>query len=1022
MAYPEEFGEPCWTQEQVAKVVSHSVEARAQSAPHFLAAHSPFRRISDSKAGSRILSEDNVFQDIFSPGCGEVQAFVKGEPGTGKSHLIRWLKLRSDYAAKESEMGLPDFELILVPRGTGSLKDALQQIVAQLGKKFEKHLSRVRGAIEKLSVGTARATMLAELALEIDRRWSVERNRPPLPNALEHLGQALGAKGFGRWLLRDGAVVDQVIRRLTEESTVEERENFPAFAPADFKVPLTYLRPDENSRQVIEFANDLEEDLKLREKAAEVINVALQDAIRELTGLRGSNLLDIFSDIRRELHKQGKSLAIFIEDVSVTGLDQDVINAFEPRAGEDLCRMVAVLGITTFGWDRMPDNQRQRGTHIFQVGGDVVKQWASDEDEVAGFTARYLNAVRMSDQEALAVAKDRFSRDVRKSKCAECKFREPCHDAFGKVDLGGGVSIGMFPLTKHAPAAMLDKLVDVRDIHYKSQRGLLVHVLLPTLDQSYGALSNHEFPNALNYSVHGRSLPNWEGFTNNYCGGAKWDSESEKRLRFLAQFWATADNAEDLAAQLEPLLAPLGLPKFSQTPRPATPKPPKKETSPATEPKTTDDPKLLKLLENLDAWRGGKDLMQDSEFRNLLERFLKEAILWQDERNLPISERRLVDDSASPRIKGQLSKHPSHKFFVDFDRDTDTYELLRALVHFDRSGKGSWDFLHGELHKRNYSRWLRKHRQRVIDSLRPRPETLRIAAIECAIQILAVAATVRDHKSFDDPKDSIRRIFSPVWDELNRPTACSEDLGELIEDLTLRHDGLVKFLVQELGAGQGTAEPKDFIDPLPILRVLKDFDAHPQVSLPPVAIGESFWKPRFQAVSQVKGYGQLPTLIDSERAEIAKAINSAKAFLRERGYSDADVRSSLKACLEDFVALIDLQRGKQGKQGVLPSPHPPFDALWEAETIQENRTTWGAALKEAIDLSSKSPDRAILAFDSRSIAGLADAIGTIDSHLKRIEDDLKREEIALEKRGAASSKELLDELKRLGSLEEERGT
>ena len=275
----------------------------------------------------------------------------------------------------------------------------------------------------------------------------------PLPRGLTHLGQALRAKGFGRWLQRDDGVVDQVIRRLTEQSTVEQRESFPAFSPAEFDVPpkLICARTRIHSRLFV-FSDDLKEEAGLPEIAADALNKALKDAIRELTGLRGSNLLDIFIEIRRELRRQRKQLAIFIEDVSkVTGLDQDVVNAFEPRAGEHLCRMVAVLGITNNGWDRMPDNQRQRGTQVFEVGGNVVAQWATSAEEVARFTARYLNAVRLTDKEISVLATERFNGDIKRSKCDGCPHRLPCHGAFGKVELDPAVSpLGYF----HSPRTL----------------------------------------------------------------------------------------------------------------------------------------------------------------------------------------------------------------------------------------------------------------------------------------------------------------------------------------------------------------------------------------------------------------------------------------------------------------------------------------------------------------------------------------------------------------------------------------
>lgn len=1010
MKLPEEFGLPCWSQDQVAKVITQAVEAKSQSAPHFLAAHSPFRLISDSTVKGKTVAEEDVFHNIFSPGRGEVQAFIKGEPGTGKSHLIRWLKLRSDYAAKSQESELSRFKLVLVERGTGSLKDALQRIVAQLGPEFGRHLDRVRGAIDKLSLKTARATLRGELALEIDQRWSVERGRDPLHKSLAHLGQALNAKGFGRWMEREGGTIDRVVRRLCEQGNPEE--DFPTFAPSEFDVPDTHLRPGENSHEVMDFGKDLQEDDDRRKKAAEAMNVALADAIRELTGLRGSNLFEIFVDIRKELHKQDMDLAIFIEDVSVTGLDKDVVNAFEPRAGEGLCRMVAVLGITNMGWDAMPDNQRQRATHVYQVGDEMAKKWASDADEVARFTARYLNAARMSDSEVNAVAKERFSRDVRRSKCSDCSVREQCHAAFGKVELTGGVEIGMFPFTKQAPFALLERL---NNVDYRSQRYLLVHVLLPALDQSYGAFSEHAFPNALNFNVKPRALTNWDGFKNSYCGGPRWDADAERRLKFLAQFWAASDRAEDLATELKPMLQPFGLPPFSQEPRPQ-PKPAQQPKTPEGAEPAGEDQELQKQLQLIDTWWNGKDLAQDGKFRGLLERLLKESIAWEEQREVPISEKRLVDDTATPHIEGQTAKHPSHKFFIEFKRNKDTHALLVALVHFERA-KNSWEFEHGELHKRNVSSWLRKNHGAVVNAVKPKPSSLATAAVDCAAKALALEAMLRDRQPFDDNwVATLKRIFNPSWDGAAAPAVLSEEMSELVSDLPSKHDALARFLVQELGAGQGSVDPKDFINPLPILKAVESFRQQVGITPPPKAISESFWKPRFQTVSQLGAYGDLHDRLKKERRALLETMEEVKEFSGNCGIANKDVRQALKDALDQVVDLLELQKGRQAP---LPYPNQPFDELWDRRVIQKERASWIAAFKAAEELRANDSLLDLLAFDPNGVRMLAEALTIIWRYLELLEGELVRQEEALNRRGAASSGELLKELDALAAMAEE---
>lgn len=1031
MPFPAELGQPCWTPEQVRKVISLTAQTSSKSATAFLAAHSPFPRISDFKNPGRHLDEEGVFQDIFSPSRSEVQAFVKGEPGTGKSHLIRWLKLRADYAALHKERGLHEFKLVLVERGNGSLKDALGQIVQQLGGEFKKHIDPVKGAIERLSDGTARAKLLSELALEIDNRWTAERSRDALPKSLRHLGQSLKAAGVGAWMLRDEGVVAQVIQRLTQHSSVQDREHFPEFTAADFKVPPKYLRPDENSRQVIEFIEDLREDNQLANAAAKTLNTARQDAIGELTGLRGSDLLEIFREIRKALFRQHKSLGIFIEDVSVTGLDQDVINAFEPRAGDDLCHMFAVLGVTNAGWgsSSMADNQKQRGTHVFEVGGDVVSQWANDDQQVARFAARYLNTLRLSESEIATVAKERFKGDIRLSKCDGCQHQEPCHAAFGKVDLAGGVTIGMFPFSERAPQALLARLTDN---YYRSQRGLLDRVLLPALDQSHSAFADREFPRAENFSVQQRPISYWAGFEQKFCGGGQWTSEKKARLKFLAQFWASAQSAEELATQLQPLLKPLGLPPFLIGAKPQTIRTPEPTApAPAQPQRQTEDPELLRLQECLDVWLEGKPLKQDDKYRNYLGRFLKVSIPWQDQRGTPITEvKRLVSGQAFPRIEDQTAKPHNQIYFVDFKRNQESYSLLQSLNLFERRGQGSWDFEHGELHKRTLSRWLRKNRDRVVDSIRPQPASLTGAAVRCAIQVTALAATWRDRKQFSDPgPESLKRLLAAIWEEDSKPEALSRDVKELTQDLQHKHQGLCDFLVRELGVGQGEADPKDFIDPVPILRTLEEYQKDIEVTPPPNTVEKSFWAPRFEAVAKFGAYGTLKERLGKERKAIRDLIDTVGAFVRDCGCSGSDERTALKSCLEQIIEVVELQYGKQHRRAVLPMPNPPFDELWKQKLIQQRGESWGSALVEGLKVSEADKDMKLLVFDSGPLSQLLQVVTIVRDHLELVQDQMKEEEDELEKSGAGSGKELLEELGKIVGLsdplsekESERGS
>lgn len=987
MAYPEKLGQPCWDLDQVGKTIAIAVEARAQSAPHFLAAHSPFKKISELKPSNRSLAEEAVFKELFGTTGREIQAFVKGEPGTGKSHLIRWLQRRAKHAADNREFGLDKYQIVLVTRGNGTLKDALQQIVDQLGAGFGHHMEKIRNAIDKISDNTARAMLLSELSLELGSRWMADRKRPTLPPSLRHLANALSPQsGYGIWLAREGGLVDQIIRRLTEKSSVDDREKALRFTVDDLvKVPDKCLRRENNSQSAIDLIHDLHLDDDMSKAAVENINIALEDAKRMLTGLNGASLMDTFRQIRQKLKDQGKHFAIFIEDVSVTGLDQDVVNAFEPHKEDNLCRMISILGITNRGYEQLPDSQQRRPTHIFEVGGQVASEWASDPDEVALFAARYLNTVRLSEREISNLAEERFEKDIVRSHCAGCSLRDSCHDAFGSVELETGAKIGMFPFSRRAPQALLEKL---RDAGYKSQRGLLERVLLPALEQSQVAFERQEFPGPDTFGVHSPPPVDWSSFESKYCREG-WSESSKSRLKVLAQYWADPADASGRAAELTKILKPFGLPSFSTAaPGIAAPSsaPPKDKKSTAPQPKEAQDIELQTLLSHLEAWSKDKPLEQDKVFRDLLNAFLKKSVSWPDQMEVPFSEwDRHIDGIKYPQIVGQIDRPIGQHFFIVFPRDRDTKMLLEALLNFSRAGKNSWTFPSAEFHKRNMSQWLRKNRSKIVAALKPKPPSLAEDSVRCAVQALALASTARDHRiprDLDIP-DQIGQLFAD-WNE--KPTAASSYLQPL-QDLQRKHQGLRDFLLQEIGVGQGTAAPDKFINPLPALAILEAFHKKLQVQPPPAAVSSSYWQSRLSAVQQLGEYAKLSDWLTKERDEIQEAENKIRLFVTDCGVQGKDFAVDLKTCLEKLCVVVDLQRKN------LPLPISSFDQqVYNANKLRSQGKVWAAAVTGAAQLADDQDDFKVAAYDARALLDAENCLQLARAHLERINKSLLEEE------------------------------
>jgi hypothetical protein len=999
MAYPNQIGLPCWSREQVSKVISLTAQTSASSAACFLAAHSPFQRIIDSKSAGRTVTEELAFNDIFLAAPDNVQVFIKGEPGTGKSHLIRWLKERFDYAVRQNRAASDSHRVVLVTRGNGSLKDALSQMVRQLGAEFEQHIHRVQGAIARLSDQTARSMLLAELALEVDTRWANERGRSPLPRSLKHLGQALRSNGFGDWKKRKGGVIEQVIQRLSDASTVEQRESFPAFDQGDFDVPAGAFRPQQVSPEVFDFIENLREEPETRRLAAEVLNTALKDAIRGLTGLKSEDLLGIITDIRRQLGP-ARQLVVFIEDVSASsgGLDQDVVNAFEKRDADDLCRMVAILGIADFGWEKLLGNAKQRPTHIYEVGGATVQQWAADQAEVARFTARYLNAIRSSDEEIEAIAEGRFEGDIGKSHCDDCPCKSECHAVFDKVDFGRGVTVGLFPFSRRAPQSMLQHLVDAK---YKSQRGLLDRVLSPALGQSLSSLNGREFPQQKLFAVQAPTISFWQmGFLPRYCSGAGWSEENKSRMRFLAQFWVEAHNAEELASVLKPYLRSLGLPDFSSEVAPPPPHPAGgNQGGEVSQPPLPHDRELDRLLGLLDRWHDGQHLSEDSKFRDLLSDLLSKSIIWEDYKGIPIGEKkRLIDLGGNriPKIKDQKSQ-PSSAFICDFPRSDETLSLLQSLLKLARSPSKSWNFPHGESHKREVSRWLRKHQNKTVAAVQPGDSSIINNSLRSAVQAMSLTAHLRERKRIPDNRaERVNCLFRSVWSAFDRPTVLSPGLEVILTDLEQKHAALRDFIVQELGVGQGSANPKDFINPMPLLALLDDFEKDHRFDPPPIEAEHNFWCPRFVAVKSLRqgAFQSIPDRLKMEHAALGEAVKNVKLFVSAAGFDKPEVREALECCLVELVQVIELQRGGLRRPGVLEIYHEAFDLLWQKKLIQDvgARSLWFTAVGRASELATDWTFVDLMAFNPAKLKECAEVLRIVEKHLEIVDQHLKDEE------------------------------
>ncbi len=141
----------CWQDERVDQVFNK--EAASVDRATFLATHMPLQNLGYQQQLRQIVGrgEEAFLHELQRCATEDQHAFVvvQGIPGTGKSHLIRWLKER--YFAEEK---LPGEITLFIERAQSSLSGTLEQIIRSEifdEATMHKQLEKLQGARTALS-------------------------------------------------------------------------------------------------------------------------------------------------------------------------------------------------------------------------------------------------------------------------------------------------------------------------------------------------------------------------------------------------------------------------------------------------------------------------------------------------------------------------------------------------------------------------------------------------------------------------------------------------------------------------------------------------------------------------------------------------------------------------------------------------------------------------------------------------------------------------------------------------------
>ncbi|MGW4580330.1 protein DpdH [Rhodococcus aetherivorans] len=972
----------CWEQDTVLDIIP--VEAESPSDGVFEATHSPLPIIErdqvDSDGGSPV-DEYRLLAAVESQPADYPILPILGHSGTGKSHLVRWLRMRLE----EQREARPGRRLIFVPKHKMSLRAILDLMLDHANSvEADEFRQRVHAATEQLSNekdarNRLRVTLSYLIAAQADQPTFGEDDEAEeraylaaeLPNLLEDAV-------FKKKLLADDGAIARLVREKLSGKGPEDKDEPFAFAAADLRLTI------DDTRHASAAARDIAEILggepALRELGAKMLNEQLSPAVSAVFGVGGDDLKDLLIDLRLELGQRGEEILLLIEDFSIfQGVQGGLIDAMTqiPTQNNPLCPMKVVMAVTSgYFQDQMPDTAKTRTYRVFDM--DVPK--VADKSNTLTFVAKYLNAVRVGPAQIDAAYTE--GEEV-PNECDLCPIAETCHAAFGAKD-----GIGLFPFNEFAlHHAMLSQQKDAQGF---VARDVLNRVLRPVLQDDREAIANGSFPTQeFEARFSSREMAHeWNVEDTAAIRSAGDTDELVNRRRRLLTFWAPSPRVQNLFPALHdafsipevPALprwdidviakiqdaAPIGRQAHAASSAAQTStRNVTKTRSDATPRRHQDD--MPPLVKAVDLWANNQQLQQtpQNDLRKLVFNAVVSKINFEDglqgnsawtkastgsAGDKALSESRLFGP-LSIFLEGTKQKDNSGTRIEISRNDIDAVRTLRALAYLEVAGSWSGIENGAELQRvatRQVAKWVRDIEEQLavnrMDAEAVDPEVGFVAeSLLLSSQMIGVGSSytlgaAKKIESMFAPNALSDAQLLPVPLRKLREFATGESgksSREVLQKLILRRTAYTQ------GGGKNAG-----LDTARILRSHKDYTKNPVVpeSVPSNVVD---YAERLKALVanldpvRTAVETSLPdtSIVDTNLKEIVKSVSKTLKMLQVVGMlpSQVDVSSIIR--LGESLDVTDVQRIGKVRERL-----SKWDSLSTSEKLQSFSGEWPAAV------------------------------------------------------------------------------
>lgn len=365
---------------------------------YFMATHMPFSQLAVYEGGRtqsapKMFTEEEVFSRLIcNPENEHRMIIVRGDNGTGKSHLIRFLKAKLENSPATIYNPATE-QLIFLRRLNNSVRGVFSQLIEQDVIKDPAVSQKIKKFIDS-SDSKDEAAFLTDILYSYIAAVSNDQSGDTYkPVICRDIASYLSDSRVKDHLLREDGAISRCYTVITAPSN-QVLKTSDVFTDEDFDVrKIITAVIKQGDPQASDFASTIKGDKDEIHKLVNYLNRLTSEVVKRCADISSESTKAVFEQLRKDLKKQGKNLTLFIEDFTgFTGIDSELITVLSTEHGgdyADLCRVTSIIGITNDYYDQFRDNFTDRVTHQISVTDDAF----GTSDFLIQMAGRYINAI-----------------------------------------------------------------------------------------------------------------------------------------------------------------------------------------------------------------------------------------------------------------------------------------------------------------------------------------------------------------------------------------------------------------------------------------------------------------------------------------------------------------------------------------------------------------------------------------------------------------------------------------------------